>query len=107
MKSFSVASCLPLSPNFLKRDSNCNKILLPPLDIKAIEPISTSNYTYVNSAPKQQEKEQPLLRATGNNINLVQTIVVPPQVNMESQEFSASSTDNKQSKNIEIFSQIK
>ncbi|QHS73381.1 uncharacterized protein SPAR_G02910 [Saccharomyces paradoxus] len=101
MKSLSVASCLPLSPNFPKRDSNYNKILLPPLDIKAIEPISTNNYTYVNSAPKQQEKEQPTIRGSGSNINLV-----PTQVNMEPQEFSAS-TENKQSKSIEILGQIK
>ncbi|CAI4038764.1 hypothetical protein SMKI_06G1110 [Saccharomyces mikatae IFO 1815] len=106
VKSLSGTSCLPLSPTFPKRDTNFNTILLPPLDIKAIEPISTSNYTYVNSVPKQREKEPPLLRTSGNNITSVQAIVIPPHLNMEPHEFSTSN-ENKQSKTIEILSQIK
>ncbi|CAI4062319.1 hypothetical protein SKDZ_07G3150 [Saccharomyces kudriavzevii ZP591] len=100
MKSLSVTSCLPLSPNFPKRDANYNKILLPPLDIKAIEPVTTSNYTYMNSAPKQQQKEQNPFRNSGNNINLMQTIA-----NKEPQNFSVPS-GNGQSKSSEILGQI-
>lgn len=106
MRSQSITSCLPLSPTFSKRDSNHNRILLPPLNIKAIEPISTSNYTYLNSALQYQQEQKPLRNADNNINSNIQTILIPPQVDKESQKYSVGS-ENNQSKNIEILGQIK
>ncbi|QID85134.1 hypothetical protein GRS66_007687 [Saccharomyces pastorianus] len=105
-RSQSITSCLPLSPNFTRRESNHNRILLPPLNIKAIEPISTSNYTYLNSGPQHQREQKPLRNADSNINSNIQTILIPPQVDKESQKFSVGN-ENNQSKNIEIIGQIK